>query len=76
MGKGTDILFGPPGEPTPGIPTSQAVARRLGLDSPAGKSAQFSLYRTSFPVGVDPERAGLAPALSQELVAKLAEIPR
>ena len=71
MGKVTDLIFGPPGQPIPGIPTSKAVARKLGLDDPSGKSAQFGMYKSSYPVGESPD--GMYQAISQELVARLAE---
>jgi hypothetical protein len=73
MGKGAELIFGPPGQPIPGVPTSDAVARKLGLDDPSGKSAQFGMYRSSYPVNLTADQVAVYPMISQELVAKLAE---
>ena len=73
MGKVTDLLFGPPGQPIPGVPTSEAVARKLGLNDPMGKSAQFGLFRSSYSVDPSASPVDMYPALSQEMVSRLAE---
>jgi hypothetical protein len=73
MGKGVELLFGPPGNPKPGIPTSKAVARKLGLDDPLGKSAQFGMFRSSYPTDPKQRTQDMYPAIREEMVARLAE---
>lgn len=68
-----NMLLGPPGNPMPGVPLSDAVARKLGLDSPMGKTAYFASYKSSFPVDSEHQDGELYPMLREEMVSRLAE---
>jgi hypothetical protein len=74
MGKPSKLvedLLGPPGNPKPGVPMSEAVARKLGLDSPMGKTAYYGMYKTTYPV--TDTTGPTYDSLKEEMVSRLAE---
>lgn len=66
-------LLGPSGDPIPGVPFADAVARKLGLNDPSGKTAYFSSFKSSFPTVGPQEDGDLYPMLREEMVSRLAE---
>jgi len=68
-----EYIFGPPGNPKPGVPFSEAVARKLGLNDPMGKTAHFASYKSSYPVAEGNGDGSLYPMLREEMVSRLSE---
>ena len=66
-------LFGAPGNPKPGVPLSDAVARKLGLNDPMGKTAYFSSFKSSYPTVSNQQDGDLYHMLREEMVSRLAE---
>lgn len=73
MGAIIQQLFGPPGDPMPGVPLADAVARKLGLNDPMGKTSYFAQFKSSYPAREDDRTAALYPMFSQEMVSRIAE---
>ena len=73
MGEIANLLFGAVGQPIPGVPTSDAVARKLGLDEPLGRSAQFGMLKSSYSVKNPPSGDQLYGMMREEMVNRLAE---
>lgn len=73
MGVITDKLLQPAGDPQPGVPGSEAVGRKLGLDSPLGKTSYYAQFKSSHSPVKAEQGAGIYPMLYQEMVSKLAE---
>jgi hypothetical protein len=71
--KVIEYLLGPPGNPIPGVPTADAVARKLGLTDPMGKTAHFASYKSSHPTEGGTEDGSLYPMLREEMVSKIAQ---
>jgi hypothetical protein len=63
----------PAGDPKPGVPFADAVARKLGLDSPMGKTAYYGQFRSSYPTQQPQHQDSLYPMLREEMVSKLAQ---
>ena len=72
-GEVINYLFGPPGNPEPGVPFSDAVARKLGFTDPLGKSTYYASFKSSYPSRVTERTGPLYPMLREEMVSKLAE---
>jgi hypothetical protein len=68
-----EALFGPPGFPQQGVPFSDAVARKLGLDSPMGKTAYFASFKSSYPSNTQQQDGDLYHMLREEMVSRLAQ---
>lgn len=66
-------LFGPAGQPDPSNPMSKAIARRLGLDDPWGKSAFASQFKSSYPTDISERSGDLYPMMREELVTRISD---
>lgn len=56
---------------TPG-PQSKAIARRLGLDTPEGRTAFISQFHVSYPANISERTMPLEPLVKHELISRLA----
>jgi hypothetical protein len=73
MGAVIQKLFGPPGDPEPGVPFAEAVARKLGLNDPMGKTSYFAQFKSSYPANPNDRTGSIYPMLSEEMVSRIAE---
>lgn len=54
-------------------PLNKAIQRRLGLDSPEGKTAFLAQFKSSHPANfIERDGQDLYPMLREEMVSKLA----
>lgn len=53
-------------------PQTKAIARRLGLDSPEGRTAFISQFHSSYPSDISQRTDTLEPSVKEELATRLA----